>query len=240
MDDIITIYHGSGRILENPLYGSGRKNNDYGRGFYCTEDILLAKEWAVGNRKDGFANRYLLDTKYLKTLRLNSPEYTIMNWIAILLEHRVFALSTPIAARAKRYIIDNFSVNVNAYDLIVGYRADDCYFEFAEAFVNNSITVSQLARAMKLGSLGEQIVLKSEFAFTCLMYDGYEEAPYDEYYSLRKQRSDEASNAYLKILEEDSDDYFIQDIIRGGITNNDVRIPRNVSLPSTKASGGSL
>ena len=41
------IYHGSKDIIKIPLYGYGKKYNDYGLGFYCTENIELAKEWAV-------------------------------------------------------------------------------------------------------------------------------------------------------------------------------------------------
>ena len=36
-------------------------------------------------------------------------------------------------------------------------------------------------------------------------------------------------DAYLYILEEESDGLFIQDIIRGGISNDNPRIPRNIS-----------
>ena len=66
--------------------------------------------------------------------------------------------------------------------MIIGYRADDSYFDYAEAFLNNSISVSQLANAMRLGKLGEQIVIKSEHAFKCLEYVGYEIALKDVYY----------------------------------------------------------
>ena len=165
MDRIITIFHGSEQIVETPEFGLGRKNNDFGLGFYCTESEDLAKEWAVSSLRNGFANRYTLDTEYLNILNLNSPDYTILTWIAVLVEHRVFYIKTPVARRAKRYLIDNFGVNVNAYDLITGYRADDSYFDYAESFLNNGISVEQLARAMRLGKLGEQIVLKSKFAF---------------------------------------------------------------------------
>ena len=155
MDKKITIYHGSKQIVEVPVFGEGKKNNDFGLGFYCTESNDLAKEWAVSSLRDGFSNRYTLDTEYLNVLNLNSPDYTILNWIAVLLKYRLFTIKTPVARRAKRYVIDNFGVNVNAYDLIVGYRADDSYFDYAEAFINNTITVEQLARAMRLGKLGE-------------------------------------------------------------------------------------
>ena len=106
----------------------------------------------------------------------------------MLVEHRLFSIKTPIARRAKQYLIEHFGVNVNAFDLITGYRADDSYFDFAEAFLNNAITVEQLSRAMRLGKLGEQIVIKSQFAFSKIKYEGFEVARKDEFYVLREGR----------------------------------------------------
>lgn len=229
MEKQIKIYHGSEKNIIKPIFGEGKKNNDFGLGFYCTKDINLAKEWAVSSLKDGFANKYILNIEYLKMLNLNSSEYTILNWIAILVEHRLFSLKTPVAQRAKKYLIDNFGINVNAYDVIIGYRADDSYFDYAESFLNNSITVEQLAKAMKLGKLGEQIVIKSQYAFSCLTYDGFEIAKKEEFYEYRKVRNDYANKMYLDILEDESDGLYIRDIIRLEIKNNDTRIPRNIS-----------
>ena len=228
MKKSITLYHGSEKIIEKPTFGEGRKNNDFGLGFYCTESEELAKEWAVSSLRDGFANRYTLNTEYLKVLNLNSPEYTILNWIAVLVQHRLFSIKTPIARRAKFYLIENFGLNVNAYDLITGYRADDSYFDYAETFLNNGISVEQLARAMRLGKLGEQIVIKSQYAFSLLEYEGFDIAEKDQYYVLRKARDDEANELYWEMLEEESDGLYIQDIMRGGIKNDDPRIPRNI------------
>ena len=229
MDKIITLFHGSKKIVEVPTFGEGKKTNDFGLGFYCTETEELAKEWAVSSLQDGFSNRYTLTTEYMNILNLNSPEYTILNWIAVLVEHRIFSIKTPVARRAKRYLIDNFGINVNAYDLITGYRADDSYFDYAESFLNNGISVEQLAKAMRLGKLGEQIVLKSQFAFSRIKFEGFDVAEKEEFYVLRKSRDDEANQLYLEMLEEESDGLYIQDIIRGGITNDDPRIPRNIS-----------
>jgi len=228
MNTQITIYHGSEKIVEQPTFGMGRKNNDFGLGFYCTTNVELAKEWAVSSLRSGFYNQYTLDTEYLKVLNLNSSDYTILNWIAVLIEHRLFSIKTPVAGRAKRYLIDNFGINVNAYDVIIGYRADDSYFDYAESFLNNSISVEQLASAMKLGKLGEQIVVKSKYAFSNLKFVGFDVAEREQYYVLRKARDDEANQLYLKMLEEESDGLYIQDIMRGGIKNDDPRIPRNV------------
>jgi hypothetical protein len=230
METLMTIYHGSEKVIEHPMFGEGKKNNDFGRGFYCTTSEALAKEWAVSSLHDGFANRYLIDTEYLRILNLNSPDYTILNWIAVLVEHRLFSIKTPLAGRAKQYLTQHFGINVNAFDIIVGYRADDSYFDYAESFLNNGISVGQLAQAMRLGKLGEQIVIKSEYAFSKLEYQGFEIAAKDAYYVLRKAREDDANQQYLKMLAEDEDDeLYIRDIMKGGIENDDPRIPRNVS-----------
>ena len=131
--------------------------------------------------------------------------------------------------KSEKYLIDNFGINVNAFDIVTGYRADDSYFDYAESFLNNAISVEQLAAAMKLGKLGEQIVLKSQFAFSRIRFEGFDVAEKEEFYVLRKARDDEANRLYLELLEEESDGLYIQDIIRGGITNDDSRIPRNIS-----------
>ncbi len=237
MDKLLTIYHGSQKIVETPTFGEGRKNNDFGLGFYCTESNELAKEWAVSSLRDGFSNQYTMDTEFLNILSLNSPAYTILNWMAVLVEHRIFSIKTPVAKRAKAYLIQNFGVNVNAYDLITGYRADDSYFDYAEAFINNAITVEQLAKAMRLGKLGEQIVIKSKFAFSKIRFEGFEPAGKDTYYVLRKTRDDSANQSYLDILEEETDGLYMQDIMRGGVANDDPRIPRNISEQGTVCSG---
>ena len=228
MDKRIKVYHGSEKIVERPLFGEGKRNNDFGLGFYCTASEELAKEWAVSSLHDGFSNCYTLDTEYLNILNLNSPEYTILNWIAVLLEHRLFSIKMPVGRRARQYLTDNFSVNVNAFDLIIGYRADDSYFDYAESFLNNGISVEQLAYAMRLGMLGEQIVVKSKFAFSRLKYESFEVAAKDQYYILRKSRDNGANQLYLEMLEEEKDGLYIQDIMRGGIKNDDPRIPRNI------------
>ena len=195
MDKTITLFHGSEKVIEHPKFGLGKENNDYGLGFYCTESKELAKEWAVSSLRNGFSNRYTLDTECLNILNLNSPDYTILNWIAVLVKHRLFSIKTPVARRAKQYLIENFGVNVNAFDVITGYRADDSYFDYAESFLNNGISVEQLAQAMRLGKLGEQIVIKSKFAFSKLQFEGFDLAEKETYHVLRKARSSSSFRA---------------------------------------------
>lgn len=222
------MYHGSPTtIINKPSIDYKNIHNDFSQGFYCTENKDLAKEWAVSSLRDGFCNKYALNTEHLNILNLNTVEYSILNWIAVLVNHRLFTSNTPIERRAMKYLIDNFYINVNAYDVIIGYRADDSYFDYAQSFIQNTISLDQLSKAMYLGKLGEQIVIKSEFAFSNLKYEGNEVAKSEEYFTLRNNRNKEANQYYLKMLEEDSDGLFIRDF-RGGITNDDPRIPRNI------------
>ena len=59
--------------------------------------------------------------------------------MALLLKNRTFRLSNEIAIDARDYIIENFSIDLSDYDVVVGYRADDSYFSFAESFVQNGL-----------------------------------------------------------------------------------------------------
>ena len=43
----IVLYHGSAAESVTPTFGLGNDHHDYGRGFYLTDDLALAKEWAV-------------------------------------------------------------------------------------------------------------------------------------------------------------------------------------------------
>ena len=71
MDNIKTIYHGSVGIVKNPLHGYGKGNNDYGIGFYCTEDSTLGNLWAVNIGGDGYNNKYEMNLDGLNILKLS-------------------------------------------------------------------------------------------------------------------------------------------------------------------------
>lgn len=123
----------------------------------------------------------------------------------------------------------NFALNVDAYDIIKGYRADDAYFDFADAFLNNGLTVTQLGEAMQLGKLGEQIVLKSAFAFRQIRFIDALPASRGVYYPRRKARADEALEKYAQLSSSVDDGLYMADILRQKVTNDDPRIPRNLS-----------
>ena len=215
----LIIYHGSSQIVQKPIFGAGKPYNDYGQGFYCTEHLEIAQEWACNEERDGYANQYELDTKGLQILNLSSSKYTILHWLTLLLEFRGLRLSTPVMAKGSAWLKEHFLINLDDYDLITGYRADDSYFSFARAFVNNEISLNQLSYAMRLGKLGEQIVLKSPKAFEHIKFISYDVADNQIYYMRRKKRDIDARNAFFAELEKDDmNGIFLREIIRGEVT----------------------
>jgi len=221
----LTLYHGSTEIIEKPLFGKGKTYNDYGKGFYCTESEELAKEWACTEGVDGYANQYEIEISELNVLNLSSGEYTILHWLALLMTYRKLKLTTPVMKRGAEWLKEHFLINIDEYDVIAGYRADDSYFSFARAFVNNEISLKQLSYTMRLGKLGEQFVLKTEKAFESIKYVGHQSADNTIYYARRKARDDEARAVFAAELErEDMDGLYMRDIIREGVTVDDARL----------------
>ena len=221
----IILYHGSQKKIEIPKFGMGKAYNDYGQGFYCTEHLELAKEWACTEGCDGYANQYELDLEGLEVLNLSDEQYTILHWLTLLLENRVFSISSPIMKNGIAYLKENFHLDIKKYDVIIGYRADDSYFSFARAFLNNSISLGQLSYAMKLGKLGEQYVLKSEKAFSKILFIDAEPANNQKYYAKRKQRDDAARESFFAELEKESlDGLYMRDIIQKGVKADDLCI----------------
>lgn len=220
------LYHGSESVITKPLYEKGAKNNDYGRGFYCTENKELAKEWACAKNKNGFINQYNLDLSNMRILYLNSPEYSVLNWLAILAAYRTYWQKGSIAEEAKKYLADNFLLDISGYDIIIGYRADDSYFSFAQDFVMGAISLQKLSEAMRLGKLGEQVVLKSEKAFEKINFLGYEAVAAVEYYTKKVTRDRNAQREYRKSRKTQAaiQELYILDIMRENIKHGDPRL----------------
>lgn len=221
-----TLYHGSKDRIVKPLFGAGKPNNDYGLGFYCTESVELAKEWAVAKDHDGWANVYSLEDGDLTVLNLNSGQYCILHWLAVLLENRQFETEYGLPSEAKSYLTTRFAVPYKEADVIIGYRADDSYFTFAQDFISGTISYSQLATAMRLGHLGDQYVLKSRKAFDRIEYVESRPAPRSDWLERKTSRDHAARQEYLGTLRHRRipGDLRIDRIIDEGIGPDDERL----------------
>ena len=183
MQDInkILVYHGSDHIIHTPVYLGGRDDNDYGNGFYTTEYEDRAKSWAAlnGDPSHSIVNKYEL---YLDGLNiLNLTDFGALAWIAEVVSNR--GTSQEATEILGKRLVEMYKVDTSLYDIIKGYCADDSYTQVIEAFLLNQINIAEVERLFYKGSLGNQIFLKSEKAFSQIKWLESSETASEEKYA---------------------------------------------------------
>ena len=192
------LYHGSTIVLRTPRCDYENDWNDFGPGFYCTDSHDRAALWASGHGRDGFVNAYRLDDRGLRTIDLGSPRYCILHWLAVLLNYREFDTLTPMAYQARDYIRTAFAVDHRDCDCIIGWRADNIHFTYAQDFLNENISYQQLRDAVRMSGLGRQTVLKSSRALDRLLFTGYESVKNSAQYPVRISEERNALSSYSR------------------------------------------
>ena len=160
----ITLFHGTPSRIVMPTYGLGEKKHDYGKGFYLTDNLNLAKEWAVCKPDDenGWVHQYKLDTDRLKIL--DFQEKDVLSWLAELMKHRDASDSKRYRVLSKKFI-EKYGIDTEGYDVIKGWRANASYFYIAKEFVRDNIDMDILTELLSLGGLGIQYCIKSRLAY---------------------------------------------------------------------------
>ena len=226
---MLKIYHGSQQIIDSPLLSLGNAHNDFGQGFYCTGSLDLAGEWSCYRKQNGYINHYQLNTNGLQILDLTNRNYNILNWLAVLIQHRIFDLNLSVTEQALTYLSKHFLPNLNNYDLIIGYRADDSYFSFVENFLNNTISLRELLLVFKMDSDNQQIALKTQKAIQQLTFADSTIADYRTHYYHRCQRDEKLR---LQFTKRDKtlkyDDLFILEMVRKEIAHDHPRLQSNL------------
>lgn len=200
----VILYHGSPNRDFTPQYGLGEDKHDYGRGFYLTESIDLAKEWAVcrPDESNGWVHKYELDLSDLKVLDFQKE--SVLAWLAELMKHRD-------ASDSKRYrmlaagFIDQYGLSSEGYDVIKGWRANASFFYIAKAFVRDEIDVDILEDLLMLGGLGIQYCIKTEKAYAALAEIKEDIIPvdYTQYNPLYNRRDAEARERMKDLVDSD-------------------------------------
>lgn len=185
----LILYHGSPNEIIIPTYSKGEDKHDYGKGFYLTESIDLAKEWAVcrPNDKNGYVHKYVLDTVGLNIL--DFQEKDVLSWLAELMKHRAADNSKRYRMLSKKFI-EKYGINTNDYDVIKGWRANASYFYIAKEFVRDNVDLDILEELLSLGGLGVQYCIKSKLAYSKLyeLEDSLQTVSYSEFNEKYNQR----------------------------------------------------
>lgn len=201
---ILTLYHGTPNKLVVPKYGGGDEKHDYGKGFYLTESLDLAKEWAVcrPNETNGWVHKYELKTDALKILDFR--QYNALVWLAELMKHRDAADSKRYRMLAKKFI-DKYAIDTSEYDVICGWRANASYFFIAKEFVKDNIDIDILEELLLLGGLGIQYCIKSDAAYANLREKSNEllAVPYAEFNERYNQRDALARKKMRELVDSE-------------------------------------
>lgn len=168
------IYHGSKEKIVNPLVKGSDPHDDYGPSFYLTFTLNDAKMWACKNDAIGFVNEYEIDSRSFHNLKIldltDKTKFSVLNWIAILMHFR--SLKSSFIKRYEQNLkwLEKYYIDVNEFDIVKGYRADDSYFQFPLQFISNNLSLEDLETIFKLGKLGIQYGFISERSIKLLHF----------------------------------------------------------------------
>lgn len=201
----IILFHGTSEKNVTPTFGLGNDKHDYGKGFYLTENLDLAKEWAVCTpvNKTGWVHKYELDTTGLSIL--DFQDYHVLVWLAELMKHRD-------ASDTKRYrilagkFIEKYGLDTSRYDVIKGWRANASYFYIAKEFVRDNVDMDILEELLSLGGLGIQYCIKSEAAFCKLRECNRDlfEVDFDEFHEKYNARDSLARQKMKSLIDSEA------------------------------------
>lgn len=201
----IILYHGSPNKIVSPVFGGGDDKHDYGKGFYLTENIELAKEWAVCRPIEisGWVHKFELECDDLKIF--DFEKYQILSWLAELMKHRDASDSKRYRMLAAKFI-EKYGIDTSEYDVVKGWRANASYFFIAKEFVRDNIDVEILEELLSLGGLGIQYCIKSELAYSKLheIEEDLLEVDYHEFNIRYNQRDSNARNKMRELVDSDA------------------------------------
>lgn len=201
----IILYHGSPNKVVVPQFGFGEDKHDYGKGFYLTDNIELAKEWAVcrPDEMNGWVHKYELETDDLRIL--DFQKHNILSWLAELMKHRDASDSKRYKVLSKKFIAE-YGIDTREYDVIKGWRANASYFYIAKEFVRDNIDIEILEELLSLGGLGIQYCIKSELAYSKLteVEDGLISVDYSEFNEKYNERDIIARKRMRELVDSDA------------------------------------
>lgn len=156
----LTLYHGSTHCVEHPLVALGRKNLDFGQGFYLTTYREQAVQWALRQQilrhsDEAWLNEYVLDMELVdagnyKQRRLDGYNQEWLDFIA-----------------ASRHGEEPWM----GYDLIEGGVANDKVVDAVEAYLAGLADVAHTLDKLAYAKPNNQICLLSQqLVDACLTY----------------------------------------------------------------------
>lgn len=161
--NMLTVYHGSTEKVETPICRFGRKNLDFGQGFYVTDIREQAITWANNMSRNRnmppLLNRYHLDREAI-------------------LKHAKYKLFKAYDEEWLTFIIGNRSGEdlAKEYDYVEGGVANDRVIDTVNLYMSGLIDATSALRELSKHRPNNQIcILNQDIVNNYLIYDGTEE-----------------------------------------------------------------
>lgn len=189
MADVMRLYHTGFAVIPSPNLLRGRKNADFGQGFYLTDDVAFSRRWARQRSCEAtYLNSYELDCAGLKIKAFDRDGA----WFDYIFHNRRGEKDT-----------------LAAYDVIMGPIANDTIYDTWGIVTSGFLPREQALRLLSIGPEYRQIVIKSPAGAAKLRFLGAEAltaeaiARYRETVA-REERQFQA--AFAALLEEMNED----------------------------------
>ena len=147
----ILLYHAGLQPIPQPDLSVGRRNADFGQGFYLSADESFCRRWAKNSPSaDTWLNRYALCTDGLAVKRFQKDA----EWFDYIFANRA---GRPDA--------------LAAYDIIVGPVANDILYDTWGILTSGFLRPEQALPLLMLGPVFEQTVIKTGKALAALRFE---------------------------------------------------------------------
>ena len=148
----LRLYHAGYEIIRAPDIRFGRKNADFGQGFYLSDDEEFSRRWARERRDaETWLNRYELCADGLNIRRLERDGA----WFDYIFANRM-----------------GYDDRLSEYDVIVGPIANDTIYDTMGILTSGLLGRDQALQLLLLGPAYEQTVIKTRKALSALRFDG--------------------------------------------------------------------
>lgn len=155
----ILLFHGAkSTIIGNIDINKGRKNNDFGHGFYCGESYEQSASF-VENFENSSVYYFSLDVTGLRSLK-----YAVdRDWMLTIAYFR-----GTLNEYKDSTVIKNLISRLEGVDYVVAPIADNKMFRIIDTFINGEITDEQCKHCLAATNLGFQYVLLNDNAISRL------------------------------------------------------------------------
>ena len=178
------LYHAGFEIIRRPDVHFGRKNADFGQGFYLTADAEFARRWARARRgQKTVINTYSLDCAGLQIHRFRRNA----DWFSYLYANR------------------NRQPDALAADVVIGPVANDTIYDTWGIITSGFLKPEVAMELLLIGPEYRQIALKTEKAAAQLQWLSCQELSSEKiagYRDLVAKEEDAYQSLFVKALEQ--------------------------------------